>query len=141
MIRLSPTTGLNLFRNCPRCFWLHYNKQVRRPRGIFPSLPGGMDLVIKKYFDRYRGKLPPEIEGKVEGCLMPGVELMNKWRNWRTGLEYHRYIKSDLISRPIGGSPGVSPGHTLSGNNFFHGLAPNTTGSSLTNASSPIGIR
>ncbi len=45
--------------------------------------------MIKKYFDRYRGKLPPELEGRVEGRLMPDVELMNKWRNWRTGLEYH----------------------------------------------------
>ncbi len=89
MIRLSPTTGLNLFRECPRCFWLHYNKKVQRPRGIFPSLPGGMDLVIKKYFDRYRGTLPPEIEGKVEGSLMPDIKLMGKWRNWRSGLEYH----------------------------------------------------
>ena len=89
MIRLSPTTGLNLFRECPRCFWLHFNKKVKRPRGIFPSLPGGMDLVIKKYFDRYRGTLPPEIKGKVEGSLMPDIKLMDKWRNWRSGLEYH----------------------------------------------------
>ncbi|MFQ5964557.1 MAG: PD-(D/E)XK nuclease family protein [Candidatus Scalinduaceae bacterium] len=48
-----------------------------------------MDLVIKKYFDQYRGKLPPEIEGEVEGNLMPDLELMDKWRNWRSGLEYH----------------------------------------------------
>jgi len=87
-IRLSPTTGLHLFRDCPRCFWLHYNERVRRPRGIFPSLPGGMDIVIKKYFDEYRGSLPPELEGKVQGVLVPDVDLMNKWRNWRTGLEY-----------------------------------------------------
>jgi len=87
-IRLSPTTGLNLFKECSRCFWLHYNERVKRPRGIFPSLPGGMDLVIKKYFDEYRGSLPPELEGKIKGVLMPDVNLMNKWRNWRTGLEY-----------------------------------------------------
>ena len=87
-MRLSPTTGLSLFRECPRCFWLHYNEKVHRPRGIFPSLPGGMDLVIKSYFDKYRGKLPPEIEGKVDGVLLPDVVLMDKWRNWRTGLEY-----------------------------------------------------
>lgn len=88
MIRLSPTTGLGLFAQCPRCFWLHYNKGVHRPRGIFPSLPSGMDLVIKSYFDKYRGSLPPELEGKVEGVLLPDVNLMNQWRNWRTGLEY-----------------------------------------------------
>ncbi|HDZ85685.1 MAG TPA: hypothetical protein ENH35_04020 [Candidatus Moranbacteria bacterium] len=87
-LRLSPSTGLNLFRDCPRCFWLHYNEKVRRPRGIFPSLPGGMDLVIKDYFDQYRGSLPPEIDGKVKGKLIEDVKLMNRWRNWRTGLEY-----------------------------------------------------
>lgn len=87
-IRLSPTTGLGLFRDCPKCFWLHYNKKVHRPRGIFPSLPGGMDLVIKDYFDKYRGSLPPEMEGKAKGSLMKDNKLMNQWRNWRTGMEY-----------------------------------------------------
>lgn len=88
-IRLSPST-LNLFLECPRCFWLHINEKIHRPRGIFPSLPGGMDGVIKVYFDKYRikGELPPEIKGKVEGKLVSDLNLLNKWRNWRTGLEY-----------------------------------------------------
>lgn len=87
--RLSPST-LNLFLECPRCFWLHINEKIHRPRGIFPSLPGGMDSVIKVYFDKYRtkGELPPEIKGKVEGKLVADLNLLNKWRNWRTGLEY-----------------------------------------------------
>lgn len=89
MVRLSPTTGLSLFRNCPRCFWLHFNEKVHRPRGIFPSLPSGMDTVIKKYFDRYRGSLPPELEGSVEGTLMPDMQQLVQWRNWRVGLKYH----------------------------------------------------
>lgn len=54
-----------------------------------PSLPQGMDGLIKKYFDKYReqGKLPPEIEG-IEGKLFSDMELLRKWRNWRTGLAY-----------------------------------------------------
>ena len=88
VIKLSPTTGFGLFRNCPRCFWLHYNENVHRPRGIFPSLPSGMDLVIKRYFDQYRGNLPPELEGKVKGNLITDLKLLNRWRNWRTGLKY-----------------------------------------------------
>lgn len=89
-IRLSPSTGLNLHRECPRCFWLHHNKGIHRPRGIFPSLPSGMDLVIKEYMDSYRKRdeLPPELAGQVEGKLMTDLALMNKWRNWRTGMEY-----------------------------------------------------
>lgn len=88
-IRLSPS-ALNLFLECPKCFWLEYAKSIHRPRGIFPSLPGGMDLLIKVYFDKYRalGKLPPELKGKVDVQLFPDAELLNRWRNWRTGLVY-----------------------------------------------------
>ncbi len=46
--------------------------------------------MIKKYFDNYRGELPPELVGKVEGTLIPDLNLMNQWRNWRTGLTYNR---------------------------------------------------
>ena len=88
-IRLSPST-LNLFADCPRCFWLHIKEGIHRPRGPFPSLPSGMDGVLKTYYDKYRlaGKLPPEIDGKIEGKLFPDLAKMNRWRNWRTGLDY-----------------------------------------------------
>src|SRR3989344_9503564 len=89
-LRLSPST-LNVFLDCPKCFWLAQAKEIHRPRGIFPSLPGGMDLLIKDYFDKYRnvGKLPPELEGKLDGVeLFSDQELLNKWRNWRSALIY-----------------------------------------------------
>lgn len=87
---LSPTT-LNLYFDCPRCFWLHINRNIKRPRGIFPSLPGGMDLVIKSYFDKYRlrNELPPEIVGKVKGKLFADIKILEKWRSWKdTNLIY-----------------------------------------------------
>lgn len=89
-IRLSPST-LNLFAECSRCFWLHVNKGIHRPSGPFPSLPGGMDTVLKTYYDKYRklNKLPPEIDGKVEGKLFADQEKIDRWRNWRTGLKYN----------------------------------------------------
>lgn len=98
-IRLSPS-ALNLFLECPKCFWLEHVKGIHRPRGIFPSLPGGMDLLIKKYFDKYRnvGKLPPELEGKIDVRLFDDVEVLNKWRNWRTGLAYQDSETGALLS-------------------------------------------
>lgn len=89
-IKLSPTSGLTLFLECPRCFWLRYNEGVHRPEAIFPSLPGGMDRIIKNYFDSFRQKnqLPPELEGKVEGKLLNDQALLDEWRNWRKGLSY-----------------------------------------------------
>jgi hypothetical protein len=70
MPALSATT-LKLFQECPRCFWLHVNQKLERPRGPFPSLPTGMDRVLKVYFDGYRNKdlLPPLIEGRLPGKL------------------------------------------------------------------------
>lgn len=60
--KLSPSS-LNLFRECSRCFWLDKHGVWKRPSGIFPSLPSGMDKVLKEHFDRFRdkGELPPEI--------------------------------------------------------------------------------
>jgi len=73
-ISLSAST-LRLYRECPRCFWRHLNQGVERPRGPFPSLPSGMDAVLKRYFDTYRkqGTLPPLIDGKLRGTLMSGL--------------------------------------------------------------------
>jgi hypothetical protein len=70
MPQLSAST-LKLFQECPRCFWLHINKKIDRPRGPFPSLPSGMDRVLKEYFESYRqrGTLPPLIAGKIQGTL------------------------------------------------------------------------
>ncbi len=70
MPQLSAST-LKLFQECPRCFWLHVNQKVERPRGPFPSLPSGIDRVLKSYFNAYRqqGALPPLVRGSLEGCL------------------------------------------------------------------------
>jgi len=67
---LSAST-LKLFQECPRCFWLHINQQIERPRGPFPSLPSGIDRILKIYFDGYRkrGVLPPLVAGKLDGTL------------------------------------------------------------------------
>lgn len=98
-LRLSPS-ALNLFLECPKCFWLEYGEGIHRPRGPFPSLPGGMDIIIKKYFDSYRavGKLPPELVGQVEGDLFPDNEVLSKWRSWRSGLShYDRELDAVLV--------------------------------------------
>ena len=89
-MRLSPSS-LNIFLDCPKCFWLEKNLSIKRPRGIFPSLPGGMDSVIKTYFDTYRIKnaMPPEVRGKLPGKLFSNMNKLEKWRSWlQTELSY-----------------------------------------------------
>ena len=99
-IILSPNT-LNLFLECPKCFWSGQVKGIHRPKTVFPSLPGGMDSVLKKYFDVFRARksLPPEIEGKVIGRLLDDEALLGEWRNNRRGI---RWYDKDLDAELMG---------------------------------------
>ncbi len=81
-------SALGVLRDCPRCFWLEHNSVRRRPDGIKSTLPNGIDAVLKKYFDQYRGSLPPELKGQVEGNLIDDQALLNKWRERWNGLIY-----------------------------------------------------
>jgi len=85
-IKVSPS-GVSYLLECPRCLWLHFNENKKRPRGAFPSLPDGMDNVFKKYFDEFRAreKLPPEIEGKAEGKLFNDPKELHQWREFNFG--------------------------------------------------------
>lgn len=86
LIRLSPTaTGLGLFEDCTRCFWLHHNARVHRPKGIFPSLPGGMDEVLRRYYENFAGKLPPELEGEAQGAITGNRDLIGKRLRYEDG--------------------------------------------------------
>jgi len=88
--KLSPSS-LSLMKECPRCFWLTEHKKWKRPSAIFPSLPSGMDSILKKHFDNFmeKGRLPPELCEKEE-CknlkLFDDKTLLEKWRNSKKGL-------------------------------------------------------
>lgn len=87
--KLSPSS-LNLMEECPRCFWLQLNSGISRPGGIFPSLPSGMDRVLKAHFDSFRDRkaLPPELSG-VDAQLFSNIELLDIWRNNRQGIQFN----------------------------------------------------
>ncbi len=86
MIKISPS-AVGMLLECPKCLWLYANEGIKRPFGIFPSLPGGMDGLFKNYFDTYRkkGELPPEIDGKVDGKLFTDLKKLDPWRNINFG--------------------------------------------------------
>lgn len=85
---LSPSS-ISLFLDCPRCFWLQFNKGIRRPSGPFPSLPAGMDRILKNHFDKHREAKtkPNELDG-IEGHLFGDMDKLNLWRNNFRGLRY-----------------------------------------------------
>lgn len=88
--KFSPSS-LGLLKECPRCFWLNFNKSIKRPASIFPSLPSGMDKILKEHFDRCmkKSKLPPELkelDGQVK--LFDDEELLKIWRSNFKGIRW-----------------------------------------------------
>src|SRR3989344_2265191 len=90
MYKISPSS-INLMLECPRCFYLQIVKGIKRPETVFPSLPSGMDKILKEHFDRFmkKNELPLEIREECkEYSLFNDKNLLDLWRNNRKGLEY-----------------------------------------------------
>ncbi len=101
-VRLSAST-LSVLLECPRCFWLQVHEDIRRPQGPFPSLPGGIDAVLKTFMDGYRkrGAVPPELAGKAPGTLFPDQAQLNRWRDALRG--DFRYTDRERGVEVVGG--------------------------------------
>ncbi len=92
VFKLSPSS-IGLMKDCPRCFWLDKHRVWKRPSGPFPSLPSGMDRVLKVHFDNFRDKglIPPELceNQTCEGMkLFEDKALLEKWRNNFDGVRW-----------------------------------------------------
>ena len=89
---LSPSS-LGLMEECPRCFWLAQHGIWKRPQSGFPTLPSGMDRILKIHFDKFRdkGELPPEIRDHhhTKGLkLFQDSSLLSVWRNNLKGISW-----------------------------------------------------
>jgi len=89
LIKTSPSK-INLFNECPRCFFLQENRGIKRPRGIMSSLPGAIDILVKARMDQARATgTIKEIEGISDRYkLYSDQAKLRKWRYWKTGLSY-----------------------------------------------------
>ena len=87
--KFSPSS-LSLLKECPRCFWLKFNKDIKRPDSIFPSLPSGMDKILKVHFDHFmkKGELPPELSELKGYKLFDDEELLKIWRSNFKGIQW-----------------------------------------------------
>jgi len=89
LFKLSPST-LNLFLECPRCFYKQIKLNQKRPDTIFPSLPSGMDKILKIHFDKHMEKdiLPSELKELNNYKLFKDKELLTTWRSVFKGLQF-----------------------------------------------------
>ena len=80
-IKLSPTR-LNVFVECPRCFWLMCHHPETRPKNGSLVLYSMFDIMHKEYYDKHRKKgLPPLLKGKIPFKLVD-QETSNNLRKY-----------------------------------------------------------
>jgi hypothetical protein len=79
-------SALGIYKDCKCCFWLDRNKKITRPRGIFSSLPIGIDNILKEKLEVYRGSLPPALANypELQGFQLYAGKDLKAMRNWKT---------------------------------------------------------
>jgi len=90
-IQLSPNS-LNLFKECPFCFWLEKRQGIKRPQPYPYALNAAVDILLKEEFDSYRKKgesHPLLLKNNIDAKLFPDQELLDRWRNNFKGIRYY----------------------------------------------------
>lgn len=81
---------IDLFLECPRCFYLDRRLGVARPPGFPFALNSAVDTLLKQEFDthRVRGTRHPLMEKYGVDALPVAHDDLNKWRHNFTGVQY-----------------------------------------------------
>ncbi len=90
-IQLSPNS-LNLFLECPRCFWLDKKQGIKRPPPYPYALNTAVDILLKKEFDNYRIKNEPHpliAAHNIPAKLFSNQDLLNQWRSNFVGIRFY----------------------------------------------------
>lgn len=89
---------LELFVDCPRCFYLDRRLGVGRPPGFPFALNSAVDTLLKKEFDIHRAKNQkhPLIEKYGVDAVPVAHEDLDKWRHNFTGIQF-LHQKTNLL--------------------------------------------
>ncbi len=89
---------IELFKQCPRCFWLETIKGIKRPDSPPFNINKAIDELFKKEFDHYRRENKPHpimVEYNIEAVPFPH-ENLDEWRENFVGVQYH-YEPANLV--------------------------------------------
>jgi CRISPR/Cas system-associated exonuclease Cas4 (RecB family) len=81
---------IELFMQCPRCFWLDVRLKIKRPEGPPFNINKAIDELFKKEFDGYRAKGEPHplmVEYNVPAVPFTH-EKLNDWRETFVGIQF-----------------------------------------------------
>lgn len=81
---------IELFTQCPRCFWLDLRLKIKRPDGPPFQINKAIDELLKKEFDAYRLKQEPHplmTDNQIK-AIPYAHEDLEKWRHTFTGIQF-----------------------------------------------------
>ena len=95
---------IDLFINCPKCFWLDRRLGIGQPPGYPFTLNNAVDLLLKKEFDihRVKGKTHPLMKAYNINAVPLAHEKIDEWRDaMRRGITFHHQPTNLIISGGI----------------------------------------
>ena len=97
MIKIS-RSKLELFLECPRCFWLDIRKGVRRPSAFPYTINLAIDAFLKREFDIHRenGTAHYLVKKYNINAIPYKCPQINAWRDNFTGIQY-KHAQTDFL--------------------------------------------
>jgi CRISPR/Cas system-associated exonuclease Cas4 (RecB family) len=89
---------IELYMQCPRCFWLDVRLKIKRPDGPPFNINKAIDELLKKEFDSYRLKGEPHpwmLDNQIKAVPYAHNDL-DKWRENFVGVQY-AHEPTDLL--------------------------------------------
>ena len=98
MIKLS-RSKIELFLDCPRCFWLDIKKGVKRPPPAPYTINSAIDGLLKKEFDvcRENGTAHYIIKKYSINAIPYKCDQINTWRANFTGIQFQHKATDFLV--------------------------------------------
>jgi hypothetical protein len=90
MLQKISRSKVELFLDCPRCFWLDLKQGVKRPPGFPFTINNAIDYLLKGEFDvhREKGTRHPVMEKYAIDALPFPHEKLTQWRHNFTGVQF-----------------------------------------------------
>jgi hypothetical protein len=96
-------SGIELFLECPRCFYLNHRLGIRRPSGPPFTINSLVDRLLKKEFDVHRtSRTPHRLMQQYGVDAVPFLHpQMDEWRNNFKGVRSHHAETNLLVTGAI----------------------------------------
>jgi len=90
---------LELFLECPRCFWLDLRQGIKRPPPAPYTINSAIDYLLKEEFDVHRAKKTrhPVMEANQIDAVPYQHEQLSKWRHNFTGVQFEHEPTDFLV--------------------------------------------